>query len=329
LTPTLAWVVGRGGLLGSRIERLLPGEIPDVTGWVPAPARFSWSEPARLEPELGEAVRAYGRAVRERQAAWMVLWCAGSGGVGTAPDALARESDALVTLLSHLSTDLARGRDPSPGLLLLCSSAGGVYGNSVDLPITEDSACSPISEYGRNKLRQEAHVLRWAETSGVSCLVARISNLYGPGQRFTRSQGLIGHLSQNLVYRRPLNIYVPLDTLRDYLYVEDAARYIVRCLDRLRQSSVRTSVVKIIAAEQSVSIAQIIGVLSRVAKRPPRIVCMPHAMNRQQPDRLCFRSRVWADLAPPALDLAAGVRAVHDRHLALFRQGELPPPRTA
>jgi UDP-glucose 4-epimerase len=214
--------------------------------------------------------------------------------------------------------------------LLLCSSAGGVYGNSVDLPVTEDSPCSPISEYGHNKLRQEAQLLRWVdETPGVSCLVARISNLYGPGQALTRSQGLIGRLSQNLVYRRPLNIYVPLDTLRDYLYVEDAARYILRCINRLRQSDARTSQVKIFAAERSISIAGIIGILSRVAKRPPRIVCRPHAMNRQQPSRLCFRSQAWTDLAPPARDLAAGIRAVYNHHLSLFQRGELPRPREA
>ena len=260
----------------------------------------------------------------------MVFWCASSGGVGTAPDTLAKESDALHQLLSYLSIDLARRLEPSRGLLLLCSSAGGVYGSSVDLPLTEDSPCSPISEYGRNKLRQEAHLLRWVDgTPGVSCLVARISNLYGPGQRLTRSQGLIGRLSQNLVYRRPLNIYVPLDTLRDYLYVEDAARYILRCINRLRQCDAHASLVKIFAAEQSISIAGIIGIFSRVAKRPPRIVCRPHAMNRQQPGRLCFRSQAWTDLAPPAVDLAAGIRAVYDHHLSLFQRGELPPPRDA
>jgi hypothetical protein len=56
---------------------------------------------------------------------------------------------------------------------------------------------------------------------------------------------------------------------------------------------------------------------------------MPQAVYREQPGRLCFRSRVWTDLAPPVRDLAAGIRAVHDHHLAQFQRGELPPPRTA
>jgi UDP-glucose 4-epimerase len=327
MTSTLAWVVGRGGLLGSQIERRVPREIPDATCWIPPSPRFSWDEPARLAHELGEAARAFGQAARECEAAWMVLWCAGAGGVGAPTEALARETDALDQLLAYLSPDRARAPTSSPGLLLLCSSAGGVYGSSTDLPITEDSQCSPISEYGRNKLRQEARVLRWVEeTPGVSCLIARISNLYGPGQRLTRPQGLIGRLSQNSVYRRPLNIYVPLDTLRDYLYVEDAARYIVRCLGRLRQSDRRASLVKIFAAEHSVSIAGVIGIFSRVVKHPVRIICTPHDMHREQPGRLRFRSRTWTDLAPPALDLAAGIHAVHQHHLSLLQRGQLPAP---
>ena len=327
MTPSLVWVVGRGGLVGSQIERLVLREIPNATCWVPASPGFPWNEPTRLAHELGKAARAFSQAAREREAAWMALWCAGAGGVGTPPEALRRETDALQQLLGYLSAGQAQEPKPFPGLLLLCSSAGGVYGSSVDLPLTEDSRCSPISEYGRNKLRQEEHVLRWVEeTPGVSCLIARISNLYGPGQRLTRPQGLIGRLSQNIVYRRPLNIYVPLDTLRDYLYVDDAARYILRCLARLRQSDRRASVVKIFAAEHSISIAAVIGIFFRVVKRPARVLCMPHAMNPQQPGRLRFRSRLWTDLAPPALDLAAGVRAVYQYHLSLFQLGRLPPP---
>jgi UDP-glucose 4-epimerase len=314
-------------LLGAQIERLLPREVPGATSWLPDSAGFSWNEPTRLARELGDAAQAFGRAVERRRSRWMVLWCAGSGGVGTAPGALVQETGALHVLLGHLSVNLVRRLGPSPGLLLLCSSAGGVYGDSVDLPLTEDSPCVPISEYGRNKLHQEANVRRWVdENPGVSCLVARISNLYGPARLRRRAPGLIDSLAEALIHRRALNVYVPLDTLRDFLYAEDAARYILRSVDRLRSSDSRPPLIKIFAAEHSVSIAEIIGIFSRVAKRAPRIVCMPHAMNRQQPDRLRFRSRVWTDLAPPARDLAAGIRAVYHDRLSVFQRGESLPP---
>ena len=126
----------------------------------------------------------------------------------------------------------------------------------------------PALRLRATKLDQEAEVLRWAqETPAVSCLVARLSNLYGPGQSLAGSTGLIARLSQSLFHRRPL------------------------------------------ASEQSISIAGLIGIFTRVAKHPPRIVCMPDAVSRQQPSRLRFRSLAWADRAPHMVDLAAGIAA--------------------
>jgi UDP-glucose 4-epimerase len=156
--------------------------------------------------------------------------------------------------------------------------------------------------------------------------VARISNLYGAGQSLARPVGLIARLSQSLLHRRPLHVYVPLDTLRDYLHVEDAARYLLRSLDRLRRLEPPTSLVKVFAAEQSVSIAGVIGIFRRVAKRAPRIVCMPHPVSGQQPSRLRFRSLMWTDCAPRLVDLAAGIREVYQDHLALLQHGRLPAP---
>jgi UDP-glucose 4-epimerase len=316
------WVVGRG-LLGARLEDLAPREVTGAVRWEPTTARFSWGEPVRLALELGEAARAFAGEARRREAHWMALWCAAAGGVGASPETLGQETEALGQLLGAL------GRAPhrASGTLLFCSSAGGVYGRGPELPLTEDSPCQPISAYGRSKLGQEALVLRWAEaTPGVSCLVARLSNLYGSGQSLQRSPGLIARLSQSLLHRRPLHVYVPLDTLRDYLHAGDAARYVLGCLDRLRRSDRPASLVKIFASEQSISIAGVIGIFTRVAKRAPRIICMPDPLSRQQPSRLRFRSRVWTDQAPRMIDLAAGIREVYQDHLALFQRGRLPVP---
>jgi UDP-glucose 4-epimerase len=328
MTAGLAWVLGGGGLLGSQVVRLLPEELEGSTCWSPAAPPYRWTEPDRLEAELLSAARRFAMAVRERGSPWLALWCAGAGGVGTAPEVLDRETAALETWLGCLGRELGVGPRPAPGVFLLCSSAGGVSGGVGSLPITEQSECSAISEYGRNKRRQEQLVLDWiTRTPVVSCLIARISNLYGSGQALSRSQGLIGHISQHLVHRRPINIFVPLDTLRDYLHAEDAARYILRCLGRfLERLDPPSSVVKIVAAENSISIAGVIGVFSRIAKRPVRIVSMPSTIRSEQPDRLSFRSRVWTDLAPIQVELAAGLRSVYQHHLTLFQRGVLPAP---
>jgi UDP-glucose 4-epimerase len=323
----LVWVIGRGGFLGARLERLAPSEVAGAVGWAPTAARFPWTDPTRLAPALREAAGAFTAEAERQGRPWMALWSATPGGVGTSEEILARETGALRALLGALGAARGRPEAHRPGTLLFCSSAGGVYGQTVELPLTERSACRPISAYGQAKLAQEAEVLRWArESGGVSCLVARLSNLYGAGQRLPGSTGLIARLSQSLLHRRPLHVYVPLDTLRDYLHVGDAARYLLRCLDRLGRGDRPTTLVKIFASEQSISIAGLIGIFTRVAKRTPRIVSMPDPVSRQQPSRLRFRSLAWTDAAPPLTDLAAGIGEVYHDQLQLFQAGRLPAP---
>ena len=55
-------------------------------------------------------------------------------------------------------------------------------------------------------------------------MIGRFSNLYGPGQNLGKLQGLISRLALSAVTRQPINIFVPLDTIRDYVYVDDAAQ---------------------------------------------------------------------------------------------------------
>ena len=326
MTGPLVWVLGRGGLLGSHLERLLPREMPGAVPWVPPGSGFSWDEPSRLATQIGEAAHSFGDAVRQRNSSWIAAWCAAVGGVGATPEALRGETDALRHTLAALGTAIGDEQKRPPGILLFSSSAGGVYGESPALPLTEHSPCRPISAYGRAKLEQEAAVLGWAANSRVSCLVPRLSNLYGPGQNLARPVGLIARLSQSFVRRSPLHVYVPLDTLRDYLHVGDAARAILQALDRLRLAERPTSVVKIVASEQSISVAGVIGIFARVAKRAPRIICMPSPASRQQPTRLRFRSVVWADRVPRRVDLTAGIHDVYQDHLSLFQHGRLPAP---
>jgi UDP-glucose 4-epimerase len=327
LRPALAWVVGRGGLLGARTEALLPQELSDATCWTPDPPEFSWQDPTRLSGDLDRAIEAFAGEVRRADRLWLVLWCAGAGGIGTPTRAFEMESAALRHLVDRLAVSLADREPARQGLFLLSSSAGGVYGDNPEVPLTEDSRCSPISEYGRNKLAQEEFVLDWARSRpNVSCLVARFSNLYGPGQNLARPQGLIAQLSRSIIHRQPVHIYVPLDTLRDYLFVDDAARQVLGVLRHLRETGPPSTLVKIFAAGQSVSIAGVIGMFARISKRPPRIVCMPHARHRQQPLRLQFRSRRALDgEAPPMMiDLTAGIHAMLHHHLVLYQQGRLP-----
>ena len=90
-------------------------------------------------------------------------------------------------------------------------------------PFTEHTEPAPISPYGRAKLRSEEIATAFAVRTSTALLVGRLANLYGPGQNLDKPQGLISQLCRAQLTRQPLSVSVPLDTMRDYLFVDDAA----------------------------------------------------------------------------------------------------------
>ena len=63
--------------------------------------------------------------------------------------------------------------------------------------------------------------------------MGRIANLYGPGQGLEKPQGLISQIIRSHLIRTPISIYVPLDTMRDYLFAPDCGELVVDALRRL------------------------------------------------------------------------------------------------
>ena len=246
-----------------------------------------------------------------------VCWCAGSGIVGASAATLAAETESFEYFLSRLRGDAV-------GRFFLASSAGGIWAGSSDRPITEDSPPRPISLYGVAQLDKEATLARWAERSPrTSTLVGRLTNLYGPGQDRTKPQGLISHLTRSLLQGKPAHVFVPLDTIRDYLYVADAADGVVRAMERLGDEPQHS--MKIFASEQATTVGELIGAFRRTAKRPLKVVTGLHEVARQQPSCLQFRSTVWRRALPaPRTGLVEGIDRVFRHELALHQRGALP-----
>lgn len=318
---TLAWVVGRGGLLGSCVERAIGSAV-----WRPE-RPIIWGDPDQLRQSIADAVQGFQtRLAAESRDGWCVYWCAGDGVVGTPADRLAAETASLRFFLERLG-------DPQsalPGRVFLASSAGGVYGGSAEHPVTEATLPQPISDYGRAKLEQEEALRDWARARPtVSTLVGRLSNLYGPGQHLDKPQGLISHMSRCLIFGVPVRIYVPLDTIRDYLFAEDAAMRIVAGMARLGREAPGGGqhVTKVYSSGNETTVAGLIGVFRQIAKRQLRVVSGLAPVRSQQPARLQFRSTVWPDEpARPRTELLDGVNRVHRHQFALFQAGRLPPP---
>lgn len=322
---TLSWVVGRGGLLGSSVELAISTPV-----WHPE-YFFPWDNPPQLREALADSVQRFREGLlSQKVTSWNIYWCAGAGVVGTSAEQFSAETAALRFFLDHLGDAVASLPSCRNGQLFLASSAGGVYAGSIGRPLTEATAPRAISDYGRAKLEHEELLHHWASArTNISTLVGRLSNLYGPGQHLEKPQGLISHMSRCLIFSVPIRIFVPLDTIRDYLFVDDAARRVVAGMQRLRREapSGDQQITKIFASGSETSVARLIGVFRQIAKRHLRLISVQSAVRSQQPMGLQFRSVVWPDEPSlPRTELLDGVNRVHNHQLAIFQEGRLASP---
>lgn len=294
------WIIGSGGMLGRAIADVIGDGFGVHEQWQ-APA-IGWNDDD-VGTQLDAAVDGFLDAVGV--ADWTVVWCAGAGVVGTTLPTLEQETASLRRVLDRLRNA------PGSGCVFLSSSAGGVHAGSPDRPITESSEPAPLADYGRNKLVQEDLVTQWAASTGHRAAIGRIANLYGPGQSLAKQQGLISQLCLSTLTRRPLSIYVSLDTIRDYITAHDAAKLVLAMVGRLLTEPGGTTVVKLLGSGRSISIGGVLAETRRVIGRRPTVVLAASPNRRFQGTTLMFRSEVWPELDHVAqTTLPAGIAAI-------------------
>ena len=226
-----------------------------------------------------------------------------------------------VTLFRRTLDGLAQTGEP--GTIFLSSSAGGVYAGSARPPYTERHVVRPLSPYGDAKLASEEIAFDFGRATGSNVLVGRISNLYGPGQNLQKAQGLISQLCLSYLMRRPTSIYVSLDTIRDYIFVDDCARLILDGVDLVAARSTRTPILqtKILASQHGTTIASLIGEFRRLFKRRPQIILGTSANAGFQVRDLRMRSVVFPELdRHEVTPLPVGIAATAEGLRAALRQ---------
>lgn len=272
----VAWVLGQGGLLGTSTAWALSVECEL---WR-QDGQLSWEHPV-VKTQIKRAVARFAEFAAGRQ--WRVAWCAGTGVTSSERETLDFESAVLQYLLGELGATIEAGH-LSRGVFFFASSAGGVYAGSDGPPFDEDTPARSLSPYGTAKLEQEGLVHSWAEEFRVPSLVGRISNLYGPGQNLAKRQGLVSQLCWSQILRRPLNIYVPLATMRDYIYSPDCGSMIASALETLsgEPEHARQATIKVIASHRPLSIGAVLGEFRRVIRRNPLVSLRASPLGRHQ-----------------------------------------------
>lgn len=128
---------------------------------------------------------------------------------------------------------------------LIFASTAAVYGNPVEIPITEDSPKNPTNTYGMTKLAMDMAITSEAWAHDLAATSVRFFNVAGAykdaGERHPVETHLIPLALQAAAGERPgLALFgTDYDTkdgtcVRDYIHVADLARAMILALDKLQ-----------------------------------------------------------------------------------------------
>jgi UDP-glucose 4-epimerase len=301
------WVIGARGLLGSALVRALPAQVR-VFRADPVP----WASPVDSSRALLSSLAEFRRWRRDDRP-WGIVWAAGSGVIASPPEQLRLESRIMLDFAAEVAST------PEEGGAYLFASSASVFGNSSGLAADEATLPVPTNDYARAKLDQERSLTDLFGGS-TSLLLARIGTLYGPGQNPRKPQGLISAMCRESVFRRTISIFVPIDTTRDYLYVDDAARQCLHLLGEAVGQPPQTRL-RVVASHRTTTIGEVARLVQAVSHHRAPILQVPGAAAAGHARHLALTSQDPVLRAFPTTPLPVGIHAVYQDTLRQVMAG--------
>ncbi len=130
---------------------------------------------------------------------------------------LSGASDFILTNVAGVNTLLSQARaSHTPRVLLV--STDEVYGSIETGSFTEDAPIHPRNPYAASKAAGELFGLAYYESYGMSVIITRGSNTYGPRQHLEKVLPLF---ITNAIDGEPLPLYGDGRNVRDWLFVDD------------------------------------------------------------------------------------------------------------
>lgn len=307
------WVIGAGGLLGSSLVRTATHQSYRVT----TSRNIPWTDPEAAGVHLLADARDFLNQAQSDSAPWTVAWAAGHVTTASSPVAAEQELELFTDFITGLTDLIEQNKESRRGRFLLASSAGGIYSGASNPPFDAATPPCPVGPYGELKLAQE-NVVRDQVAGFADVTVARLANLYGPGQDLAKLQGLISRLALSAITRETLTMFVPLDTLRDYIYIDDASRLALHWLN----VNPGPQQIRVIASGQPTSLGQLLSLMQDIThSRIPVAYGLHPSAALQAPDLRLVPDFDRDTKGWTSMPLPAGVKMVYQDILGRLQQG--------
>ena len=197
-----------------------------------------------------------------------------------------REPEASLDNISMVQTvlDACRARGAA---FLMASTAGALSGQ-------------PRSPYAASKLAGEAYCSAYAWSYAMRTTVLRFGNVYGP-ESGEKSSAIAG-LCRAILRDAPFELYGDGSQRRDFIFVGDLCRGIVRALDHGAEGQYN------LASGKLVRLDEVLQTLCRAAKRTPTVFNMPARRGEALGTRIDISGAVEEFGFNPSTTLADGLK---------------------
>ncbi len=108
--------------------------------------------------------------------------------------------------------------------LVFSSTGGAIYGDAETIPTSEESPALPKSPYGQGKLGAEGYLALFGRLHGLSTIVLRYANVYGPRQNPRGEGGVVAIFCNCVIEGRDPRIFGDGRQTRDFVFVADVVR---------------------------------------------------------------------------------------------------------
>jgi UDP-glucose 4-epimerase len=206
-------------------------------------------------------------------------------------------------LLSGLLRDLDLRRTAGQRTpLLLFFSSCAVYGEAWQSGQVFDETCAvrPIGWYAQGKVQAEELIGAFAER-GHPAVVLRVTNPYGFAQDARYLQGVIPAVVRASVQGGAFTMWGGGDAVKDYLHISDLCRAVEGVVERGLRGTYN------VAAGQSVSLRDLVGMVEAITGRPVQCRVSPAAPWDVRSGRYSHQELTAATEWQPSVDLAAGL----------------------
>lgn len=151
-------------------------------------------------------------------------WCINCAGAASVQNSFLQPLRDFSLNVNNVQKILSAIKDENPACKFVQLSSAAVYGNSIELPIEESSALSPLSPYGIHKKQAEELCEIYYKYFGISSHILRIFSAYGTGL----TKQLFWDLYQKFnAEKNPATLFGTGSETRDFIHVND----IVQCFE--------------------------------------------------------------------------------------------------